>query len=131
MNKYEVLISESFGVKVEVDAESQEQAMEDAMSYAVLDNVKELRRTHNESFVVEVEQLEEKEWTMNEYDKENYELQQYADSLVDSVIELEKKNAELENECRELRNELIKMREVRWWDIIEKITMIIVGIWFY
>ena len=34
---------------------------------------------------------------MNEYDKENYELQQYADSLVDSVIELE-------NECRELRN---------------------------
>ena len=61
MNKYEVLISESFGVKVEVDAESQEQAMEDAMSYAVLDNVKELRRTHNESFVVEVEQLKEKE----------------------------------------------------------------------
>jgi hypothetical protein len=49
---------------------------------------------------------------MNEYDKENYELQQYADSLVDSVIELEKKNAELESECRELRNKLIKMREV-------------------
>ena len=49
---------------------------------------------------------------MNEYDKENYELQQYADSLVDSVIELEKKNAELENECRELRNELIKESEV-------------------
>ena len=67
---------------------------------------------------------------MNEYDKENFELQQYADSLVDSVIELEKKNAELENECRELRNELIKTREVKWWDIIEKITMIIVGIWF-
>ena len=61
MNKYEVLISESFGVKVEVDAESREQAMEDAMSYAVLDNVKELRRTHNESFVVEVKQLKEKE----------------------------------------------------------------------
>ena len=50
---------------------------------------------------------------MNEYETHNYELQQYADSLVDSVIELEKKNAELENECRELRNELIKMREVK------------------
>ena len=50
---------------------------------------------------------------MNEYDTHNFELQQYADSLVDSVIELEKKNAELENECRELRNELIKMREVK------------------
>ena len=61
MNKYEVLISESFGVKVEVDAESREQAMEDAMSYALLDNVKELRRTHIESFIVEIEQLEEKE----------------------------------------------------------------------
>ena len=51
--------------------------------------------------------------TMNEYDTHSFELQQYADSLVDSVIELEKKNAELENECRELRNELIKMREVK------------------
>jgi len=49
---------------------------------------------------------------MNEYDTHNFELQQYEDSLVDSVIELEKKNAELENECRELRNELIKTREV-------------------
>jgi len=61
MNKYEVLISESFGVVVEVDAESQEQAQDDAMSYEVLDNAKEVRRTHIESVVVEWEQLKEKE----------------------------------------------------------------------
>ena len=61
MNKYEVLISESFGVVIEVDAESQEQAQDDAMSYEVLDNAKEVRRTHIESVVVEWEQLKEKE----------------------------------------------------------------------
>ena len=122
MNKYEVLISESFGVVVEVYAESLEQAEEDAMSYGVLDNAKEVNRIQSEStYVIDSIQLKEKEWTMNEYDKENYELQQYADSLVDSVIELEKKNAELENECRELRNELIKMREVEWWSKVNAV----------
>jgi|TARA_R100001163_G_C5030118_1_gene170562 hypothetical protein len=62
MNKYEVLISESFGVVVEVYAESKEQAEEDAMCYGVLDNAKEVKRIQSEStYVIDSIQLEEKE----------------------------------------------------------------------
>ena len=62
MNKYEVLISESFGVVVEVYAESLEQAEEDAMSYGVLDNAKEVNRIQSEStYVIDSIQLKEKE----------------------------------------------------------------------
>jgi hypothetical protein len=62
MNKYEVLISESVGVVVEVYAESLEQAEEDAMCYAVLDNAKEVNRIQSDStFVIESKQLKEKE----------------------------------------------------------------------
>ena len=62
MNKYEVLISESFGVVVEVYAESLEQAEEDAMCYGVLDNAKEVNRIQSEStYVIDSIQLEEKE----------------------------------------------------------------------
>ena len=62
MNKYEVLISESVGVVVEVYAESQEQAEEDAMCYGVLDNAKEVNRIQSEStYVIDSIQLEEKE----------------------------------------------------------------------
>jgi hypothetical protein len=58
MNKYEVLISESFGVVIEVDAESQEQAEEDAMCYGWIDNAKEVKREQAESvFVVESKQI--------------------------------------------------------------------------
>lgn len=62
MNKYEVLISESVGVVVEVYAESLEQAEEDAMCYAVLDNAKEVKRIQSEdTYVIDSIQLEEKE----------------------------------------------------------------------
>ena len=60
MKKYEVLISESFGVVVEVESESQKQAEEDAFMYSFDDfkNAKEVHRYEvDSSFVVESKEL--------------------------------------------------------------------------
>ena len=60
MKKYEVLISESFGVVVEVEAESRKQAEEDAFMYSFDDfkNAKEVHRYEvDSSFVVESKEL--------------------------------------------------------------------------
>ena len=60
MKKYEVLLSESFGVVVEVAAESRTQAEEDAFMYSFDDfkNAKEVHRYEvDSSFVVESKEL--------------------------------------------------------------------------
>jgi len=64
MKKYEILISESFGVVVEVEAESRKQAEEDAFMYSFDDfkNAKEVHRYEaDSSFVVESKQIKESE----------------------------------------------------------------------
>ena len=60
MKKYEVLLSESFGVVVEVEDESRKQAEEDAFMYSFDDfkNAKEVHRYEvDSSFVVESKEL--------------------------------------------------------------------------
>ncbi len=60
MKKYEILLSESFGVVVEVEAKSLKQAEEDAFMYSFDDfkNAKEVHRFMADgSFVVESKEL--------------------------------------------------------------------------
>ena len=56
MKKFEILLSESYGVVVEVEAETLEQAEEDAFG----ENAEEIKRYIVDSFVVESKEINER-----------------------------------------------------------------------